>query len=71
MRGPRRRGAIVASPELQQNGVADLLTAELSRPGGLELVERGQLDLAAKELELAACFGSAASGASGYSWAGG
>ena len=56
------RWAIIASQDLQADGLPDLLTAELSRLGGLELVERERLDLAAKELEVAACFGSAAAG---------
>ena len=55
------RWAIVAGEDLRECGVADLLTVQLSDMG-VDLVERERLDLAAKELEVAACFGSAAAG---------
>ena len=61
-RSPYHRWAVVASQELQDGGLPDLLTAELSRQEDLELVERDQLELATRELELSACFGSQAVG---------
>ena len=48
---PFRRWAIIASPEVQSSGVADLLTLKLSEDG-VELVERDQLAAATRELEL-------------------
>jgi len=55
-----RRWAVVASAEVSQTGLTDLLTAELSRGEGLELVERDDLRLATGELELDALFGAEA-----------
>jgi hypothetical protein len=56
---PLRRWAILASAELRQAGLSDLLTAELSKSPGIELVEREQLAAATKELDLSALLGSA------------
>jgi len=56
------RWAIVATPDVQQTGLVDLLTVELSKLDGVELVERAQLDAAMKELELTALFGAGAAG---------
>ena len=53
---------IIATDQLQQTGLADLVFAELSREQGIELVEREQLDAAVKELELSALLGSDAAG---------
>jgi hypothetical protein len=55
---PWRRWAIVATPELRGGGLSDLLTARLSEDDSIELVEREQLDLALRELDLAAHFGA-------------
>ncbi len=52
------RWAIVASPDVQKSGLADLLTVKLSAIDGIELVERERLDAAMKELELATMFGA-------------
>jgi len=55
------RWAIIATDELLEEGLSDLLTAALSDNVGVELVERDQIELATKELELAAYLGSQAS----------
>lgn len=47
-----RRWAVVADSLVQQTGLPDLLTAELAGNEGWELVERDQLSLATRELEL-------------------
>jgi len=49
-----KRWAIVASKELRDVGLSDLLAAQLSDVSGIELVEREQIDLVTRELELAA-----------------
>lgn len=54
------RWAIVSSSEQRATGVADLLTAELSRQEGIELVDRDAIRTVLKELELTAVFGSKA-----------
>lgn len=54
------RWAIVASDEVRECGLADLLTAKLSEQRDLELVERDQLELATRELELSALLGAEA-----------
>lgn len=56
------RWAIIASRDVQKSGLADLLTVELSKVDGVELVERERLDAAMKELELAAMFGAKGAG---------
>ena len=56
---PLRRWAVLASEELQQAGLSELVTAELSKAKGVELVEREQLAVATKELDLSALLGSA------------
>ncbi len=56
------RWAIVASPDVQKSGLTDLLTVELSKVDGIELVERERLDAATKELELIALFGAQGAG---------
>ncbi len=56
------RWAIIASPDVQKSGLADLLTVELSKVDGIELVERERLDAATKELELIALFGAKGAG---------
>ena len=48
-----KRWAILASPEVRQGGLGDLLTAEATRLPGLELVERAELDRILGELTLA------------------
>lgn len=53
-----RRWAVIGAPEVRSDGFSDLLTAELSGQDGLELVEREQIELATKELELSACLGA-------------
>jgi len=57
-----KRWTIVASGQLRQSGLADLLFAELSREEGIELVERERLDATVKELELSTLSGSATTG---------
>ncbi len=52
-----QRWAILASEEVQATGLPELLFADLSLRPGLELVERSQLDLALKELELSSRLG--------------
>jgi len=49
-----KRWAIIASKELRDVGLSDLLAAQLSDVSGIELVEREQIDLVARELELVA-----------------
>lgn len=49
-----KRWAIIASKELRDVGLSDLVAAQLSDVSGIELVEREQIDLVTKELELAA-----------------
>lgn len=56
--GVYKRWAIIASPRVEQDGLADLLTAEFSAQKSLELVERDQLTAATRELEVSAYFGS-------------
>lgn len=51
---PLKRWAIIADEGVQESGVADLLTLKLSKVDGVELLEREQLVLATKELELSA-----------------
>jgi hypothetical protein len=53
-----RRWAIVATPAVQQTGLPDLLTAELSQLRHIELVERDQIVEATRELEIDAVLGS-------------
>lgn len=55
---PWRRWAIVATPELRAVGLSDLLAAQLSQDDSIELVEREQIDLALRELDLATHFGA-------------
>ncbi|MEI8373532.1 MAG: hypothetical protein WCJ35_11960 [Planctomycetota bacterium] len=55
---PLRRWAVLASDDLQQAGVGDLLAAELSKANGIELVERERLAEATKELKLSALLGA-------------
>ena len=52
-----KRWAVIASPELQQSGVADLLFAELSAKS-IELVEREELSAITKEIELSKLLGA-------------
>jgi hypothetical protein len=59
---PWRRWAIVVTPELRGGGLSDLLTARLSEDASIELVEREQLDLALRELDLATHFGADGAG---------
>jgi hypothetical protein len=49
-----RRWALIATDEVAQSGLEDLLTVELSRHESLELVERENLQAAMRELKLAA-----------------
>ncbi len=51
------RWAILASPEIRDAGISDLLTAELSKKS-IELVEREQLDAVSREIELSKLFGA-------------
>jgi hypothetical protein len=55
-----RRWAIVASEAVEDGGLPDLLTAELSKREDLEWVERQALQAIIAEQELAACFGAQA-----------
>ncbi len=57
-----RRLAIIASDRVRETGLSDLLTARLAEKGGVELVERDQLEEVMQELEMTALLG--ASGAS-------
>ncbi|MEQ8790984.1 MAG: CsgG/HfaB family protein [Pirellulaceae bacterium] len=59
---PWRRWAVVATPELRSAGLSDLLTAKLTENDSIELVEREQLNLALRELDLAAHLGADAAG---------
>lgn len=52
------RWAIVASPEVQKSGLADVVWAEASTLDRLEFVERSELDRVAKELELESLAGA-------------
>ena len=52
-----RRWAVLATPELRDSGLSDLLTAQLTAVD-VELVEREQLDAVAKEVELSKLFGA-------------
>jgi hypothetical protein len=54
--------AVAATPAVEETGLPDLLTAELSTRQGIELVERQQLQPVLEALELDACFGGAAAG---------
>lgn len=54
---PLRRWAVLASQDLQQAGLSDLLMVELAKVKGVELVEREQLAAATKELEVSTLFG--------------
>lgn len=56
-----RTWAVVAAGAPRQAGVADLLTAELSRQVDIQLVEREKLSLATDELELARAVAAAGS----------
>ena len=58
-----RRWAVICSKDVQQAGLGDLVTAELSKEKDLELVDRDQLDAVTKELELAAVLESQAAAA--------
>jgi hypothetical protein len=55
-----RRWAIISSGEARQDGLGDLVTAELSKSKDLELVERDRLEMVTKELRLAAAMESQA-----------
>ncbi len=48
------RWAIVASPDVQRSGLTNLLTVELSKIDGIELVEREAIDKVLGELSLSA-----------------
>ena len=52
-----KRWGIITSKTLSQTGISELLTARLSETADVELVERDQLDLVTKELELSALAG--------------
>ncbi len=56
------RWAILATPQVQESGLADLLTAELGKEPGLTLVERDQIAAALKELTLDQALGAEATG---------
>ena len=49
-----RRWAIIATPEVEQSGMADLLTAKLSRIEGMELVERALVGKVLAERKISA-----------------
>lgn len=49
--------AVISSARVQKAGLADLLTAALSREKGIKLVERDRLQLVAKELALSKMLG--------------
>ncbi|MBW3596266.1 MAG: hypothetical protein KY475_03210 [Planctomycetes bacterium] len=57
-----RRWAIVADKPIQEDGLPDLLTARLAGAPGVELVERDQLLLATRELELTSLSAGAGAG---------
>jgi hypothetical protein len=59
---PWRRWAVVCSQEPRENGLGDLLTVELGKAAGIELVERERLAAVESELEISALLGSAAGG---------
>jgi hypothetical protein len=59
---PWRRWAVVCSQEPRENGLGDLLTSELSKAPGIELVERERLAAVESELEISSLLGSAAGG---------
>ncbi len=54
------RWAILATPQVQESGLADLLTAELGKEPGLTLVERDQFAAALTELTLDQALGAEA-----------
>ena len=54
------RLAVISGPAARTSGLADLLTAELSRADGVELVERDAIRAVADELVLAKALGAAA-----------
>jgi cell division FtsZ-interacting protein ZapD len=47
-----QRWAIVATDDVRERGVVDLLTAQLSQVGGIELVERDAIQRVLDELKL-------------------
>ena len=51
---PLTRWAVVGTPEVAKSGVVDVLTAELSTDGGIELVERQDIRRVLREQELTA-----------------
>ena len=51
---------MICSDEARQAGLGDLVTAELSKAGNLQLVERDELEAATRELQLAAAMESQA-----------
>ena len=51
-----RRWGVICSKDAQDAGLGDLVTVELSKEKGLELVDRADLDAVTKELQLAAVF---------------
>ncbi len=55
---PLKRWAVLASPKLQEIGLVDLVTAELSRVKDIDLVEREQLIAVAKELAVTQALGA-------------
>jgi hypothetical protein len=55
------RWAIISSADVKESGIPDLLTAQLSSDAGIELLEREDLEVATRELELSASTTSAAS----------
>lgn len=54
-----KRWAIIASQSVRDSGLSELLTVTLSETKGVELVERDQLALATRELELSNLLGAA------------
>src|SRR6185436_15538958 len=54
--------AIISSPRLQETGLAELLATELSQRKTFELVEREQINLALRELEVDRLLGSESAG---------
>ncbi|MFA8019252.1 hypothetical protein [Bremerella cremea] len=50
----RQRWAIIATSEIAETGLVELVTAQLSRREAIQLVEREDLSLATRELELSA-----------------
>lgn len=57
---PLKRWALLASPEIEKTGLPDLLTADLSKQPGIELVERQQIAAVVKELTLSNVVGAGA-----------